>query len=478
MKSINKEIAVIVFFLLLIGLTACNGAPVTEPVVPLATVTPVAQAQEQAPVGNNEDVDEEVVIKEDVEIKYIVWDANQFPAYEACAANFTELNPSIQVNVEQIGWGDYWSTLNSQLDAGNAPDVFANHLSKYPEYSAKNQILDIQPFVDSDELDVGIYLGELEKLWVRDGARFGLPKDWDTVAVVYDPAVLADAGITSEELNNATWNPEDGGQFGEIVKKLTLDENGNDGLSPDFDKTKVVRYGYAADYNGTGAYGQTVFSMFAASTGWNFVDGLYATEYYYDDQRFIDTMQWFQDMISDGYFAPYDEVVSFSSSVLFADGKSALTTDGSWMIGYYSGLEDIESGFARLPIGPNGRKSMFNGLADSVWTGTAHPEAAWEWVKYAASSDCAQLVGNYGVVFPAIQSGVWNAIDVYTSRGVDVTAFTSQVEEGGTFLFPITDNASDIDAIMSEAFAQIYRGEAPAQDILIDANERVNATFN
>ena len=45
--------------------------------------------------------------------------------------------------------------------------------------------MDIQPFVERDGVDMGVYLGELADLWARDGKRFGLPKDWDTIAIVY-----------------------------------------------------------------------------------------------------------------------------------------------------------------------------------------------------------------------------------------------------------------------------------------------------
>ena len=31
---------------------------------------------------------------------------------------------------------------------------------------------------------------------------------------------------------------------------------------------------------------------------------------------------------------------------------------------------------------PNGRKSMFNGLADSIWVGSKHQDEAWKWVKF------------------------------------------------------------------------------------------------
>ena len=477
MKNFRKMFTVLTVLLFAFVLVACGGGgEEPEGAAPEATSAPETSEEESEEMEEAED--EEMDSGEAVQIRYINWDINQFPAYEECAANFNAANPGINVTVENFGWGDYWTNLQTEMVAGGAPDVFTNHLAKYPEFAALEQILDIQPFVDRDGVDTSIYIGELEKLWTRDGARFGLPKDWDTVSVIYDKDALEAAGITEEELNNATWNPVDGGTFGEIMAKLTLDSAGNNALSPDFDASDVVQYGYGADYPGTGAYGQTVFSMFAASTGWNFVDGLYATEYHYGDQRFIDTMQWFQDSLEAGTMVPYEDVASLGSSAAFAAGNAAMTTDGSWMIGFYSTIEGKNVGFARLPIGPEGRKSMFNGLADSIWTGTEHPEEAWEWVKYAASPECEALVGTYGVVFPATEEGVANALAVYDERGLDVSAFTEQaLEEGGTFLFPVTDNASEIADIMVEALDAIYLSQARAEDVLPAANDRANATF-
>ena len=77
----------------------------------------------------------------DGEINYWLWDSNQLPAYKQCAADFTKANPDIKVKITQRGWGDYWTTLSNGFVAGNAPDVFVNHLSKYPEFAANNQLL-------------------------------------------------------------------------------------------------------------------------------------------------------------------------------------------------------------------------------------------------------------------------------------------------------------------------------------------------
>jgi multiple sugar transport system substrate-binding protein len=121
---------------------------------------------------------------------------------------------------------------------------------------------------------------------------------------------------------------------------------------------------------------------------------------------------------------------------------------------------------------------MFNGLADSIWTGAKNPDAAWQWVKYLASAVCADVVGEAGVVFPAQQSGVDKAIAAYQAKNLDVSAFTDQaVEEGGTFLFPVTDHASEIDALVKPVMQSILLGQVQAADVLPAVNEQVNALF-
>jgi len=173
-----------------------------------------------------------------------------------------------------------------------------------------------------------------------------------------------------------------------------------------------------------------------------------------------------------------EEVSSLGANTMFASGNAAMTTDGSWMIGFYGGNTDFPVGFARLPIGPEGRKSMFNGLADSIWAGTENPDEAWQLVKYLASTDCANVVGDAGVVFPSQAEAVDRALNAYAERDLDIAAFTEQaLEEDGTFLFPVTDNASEIADIMSQAMDSIFLGEASAADALPAANEEVNATF-
>ena len=82
------------------------------------------------------------------------------------------------------------------------------------------------------------------------------------------------------------------------------------------------------------------------------------------------------------------------------------------------------------------------------------------------------------MVFPAQAEAVDRALNAYAARDLDISAFTEQaLEENGTFLFPVTDNASEIADILSTAMDSIFLGEGTAADILPAANEEVNATF-
>ncbi|MDX1523586.1 MAG: sugar ABC transporter substrate-binding protein, partial [Anaerolineae bacterium] len=437
-----------------------------EEAAPAAEEAAPAEEEAAAPSG------------EAVEIRYGLWDSAQQPAYEQCAAEFTSANPNITVKVEQSGWDDYWSTIQTGMVAGNAPDVFTNHLAKYPEFASKNQIVDIQPLVERDGVPTDIYIGELAELWTREGKRYGLPKDWDTIAIFYNKGMLEEAGIDPAVMEDWTWNPQDGGTFEEVIAQLTIDANGNNALSPDFDKDNVEQFGFIHQGAGNG-YGQTQWSWLAVPNGFRFQDELWGTEFHYDDPALAETLEWYAGLMERGLAPTLPDVSSLGAAALFQSGRGAMTSEGSWNIKNYLDNSDFEVGFAPLPIGPEGRKSMFNGLADSIFVGTEHQEEAWEWVKFLASPTCQNIVGEYAVVFPAIDSAVDKALAAHEAKGADVSAFTEQaLAPDGTFLFPVADNASEISTIMQQVEEGIYLGTIDdVPGALQAANEEVNALF-
>jgi len=413
-------------------------------------------------------------------IDYWLWDENQLPFYQQCAADFTDANPAININIEQFGWGDYWDGLTAAFASNTAPDVFTDHLARYPELVENGVLVPINDFVEADGFDVGNYFPGLAELWTSpDGDRFGLPKDFDTIAVVINQDMLDGAGFGGD-VDNLDWNPADGGTFGELVQAMTIDANGVRGNEAGFDASTMGEegsvYGFGLEGN-FGAFGQTTFSAFAAANGWVSTDGVWADEANYGDPALAETIQWFADWIEGGFITPIGTVQDLGGTTIFQNGQAAMQTNGSWQISTLSGdATTFPVTYAPTPIGPSGdRASMFNGLADSITTSAEDPEAAWQWVSYLASPECQELVGEGAVVFPAIPSAAAIAQAAHEANGTDVSAFTTHVDNGTTFLFPITDSASRIEATIGPVMEQILRGDGTAADLLPPAAEEVNS---
>lgn len=411
------------------------------------------------------------------EVKYMLWDANQLPAYQQCATDFQAKNPGTTIKITQSGWDDYWTAISTGFIAGTAPDVFTNHLAKYPDFAKNEQLLDLAPLIAKDKVDTGTYAAGLYEIWGKDGKQYGLPKDWDTIAFLVNMDVAKQAGVTLEELQSMDWNPKDGGSFEKTVRKLTLDEAGNNATSDKFDKSKVKMLGFQTA-GGGGMMGQTEWSYFAVSNGFKYQDKPWTNKYYYDDPKLAETISYLAGLPDKGISAPYEQTKSLGSDAMFVGGKVAMVPQGSWMISYFKDNAKFPTAWVPLPKGPDGKRAtMFNGLADSIWVGSKVQDEAWQWVKYLGSADCQSVVAAKGVVFPAINGMADKATEMQKAAGVDSSAFITMSKEH-TFLAPIGDNGSEIDSLMKTAFESIYIGKADAAATLKEVNEKVNALGN
>jgi len=410
-------------------------------------------------------------------LSYWLWDSNQQPAYQQCADDFQK-ETGTTVKIEQYGWSDYWQNLTTGFASGTAPDVFADHLSYYPQFVSQGQLLDITDRIEADGVDLDQYQDGLADLWQdQEGERYGLPKDFDTVAMFYNEKMVTDAGYTADQLSTLDWNPESGGSFEKLVASLTVDENGVHGDQPGFDKSDVAVYGLALSGNGLNASGQQTWAPFALGNDWTFGDKTpWTTSWNFDDPKFVETMSWYKSLQDKGYMPTVDIALSEQDPLNgYLAGRYALVTDGSWMNSSYLGQADVATKVAPTPVGPSGeRASVFNGLSDGIWSGTKKPDAAWEWVKYLGSTACQDVVAENAVVFPAIKSSTEKATAAFSEKGWDVSGFTVQVDDRTTKLLPIADKWSDVNDLLTATIESYLKGSADS-DAFTKANEQVDS---
>ncbi|HYH29506.1 MAG TPA: sugar ABC transporter substrate-binding protein [Pseudonocardia sp.] len=413
-------------------------------------------------------------------LDYWLWEAQQLPAYEKCVDAFEAEHPDIDVRITQYGWDDYWQKLTAALVAGAGPDVFTNHLTKYPGYVTRDVLLPLDSLEATSDFDGSEFQEGLADLWRGlDGRQYGMPKDFDTIAIFYDERMLADAGMTPEDLEGLTWNPEDGGTFEDVIAHLSVDANGVRGDEEGFDPNNVVTYGLGSNGSGGDGHGQTQWSWLAGATGWTYTDAkVWAEEYNYDDPRVQAAVDWLFGLVEKGFMPPYEQIGSSPDPAQqLGSGTAALSPNGSWTIGSYTELDGVELGVASVPIGPVGHPvSMYNGLGDSISAQTENPEAAAQFVSFLGSDTCQVIVGEQGVVFPARPAGTAAAIEAFRAKGVDVAPFINLVEHQYTVLFPVTTHPADVLSILEPAMDAIYIGSRDASS-LTQVNQEINSLF-
>lgn len=414
---------------------------------------------------------------EAVTLQYWLWDDTQQPLYQQCADDFTAENPNINIEITQTAWGQYWSNLTTQIAAGSAPDVFTNHVAYYPQFVANGQILDLTSYIDEAGIDLTQYAEGFPERWVIDDKRYGLPKDWDAVGLLYNVERATAAGFDAEAMNNLTWNPDDGGTFGEFVRATTVDADGNTAADAGFNKDNVETYGYYPEW-ADGAVGQNGWGNFAHANGFTYSDqeGI-PTEFNYDSPEMIETATWLQSLISDGLAPRFDQQSSLGTDAVMQNQNAASTIVGSWtMATYLDDASPVEFAYAKLPEGPAGRFAATNSLSDAVWAGTEHPDAAYAWVEYLGSAACQDKVGEAGRIFPALKSGTEKALAAYQENGFDPTPFVEMVADGETYAVPAFDKGSELGTIIQDAMWKIADGADPAES-LTAANEQANKLF-
>ncbi len=157
-------------------------------------------------------------------------------------AQFATENPDISITVEMIAWNTLYQKLQTAFVAGTYPDMFLLHASEVPQYASFGVLKDLSSWYTSgggwfpdDDISQTTMNG-----MTYDGVKYGIPLDNHGRGLWINTAMFDAAGISTDP----DTAPTDYAGWVELFQKLTLDKNGNNALSPDFDPENVVQWGY------------------------------------------------------------------------------------------------------------------------------------------------------------------------------------------------------------------------------------------
>lgn len=150
-------------------------------------------------------------------LTFTTWGSDQEQrAYQRLIKEFEAANTGVKVKLSIVPYEQAFQNLDAQLQAGTAPDIFRLGYGQIGTYSSAGQLLDLSPYFSSS--DAGAFQPAFWQAIKFDGKPYGVPQQTDVSALVYNTAMMADAGVTTfpDSLSNAwSWD-----EFETVLRKL------------------------------------------------------------------------------------------------------------------------------------------------------------------------------------------------------------------------------------------------------------------
>jgi multiple sugar transport system substrate-binding protein len=357
---------------LALGAAACGGSTATSapPASTAATAAPTtapASSGAESP-ATSEQPSAAGYTGPPVTIRYSIWgDPQEITNQKKIADAFHAANPAITVDVDVSDWDAYWDKLQTGLAGGAAPDVFAMDGPLFPDYQARDVLLNLKPYIDKEGYDLTQLADQgVKDFTTSDGGQYGLPRDLNTIALFYNKAKFDAAGIAY---------PDDSWDWTKLVdtaKQLTKTEGG-----------KTTQWGFYTETTDMENY----WSELVWQNGGDIMAPDNKTTVLDTDQA-AGGIQFLQDLIWKDKVMP-DPAVSAETGDAFEQQQAAMAANGSWNVATFDAA-GFDYGVAPLPSGPAGRFTSVNPTGAVVFKGSKAPDAAWEFVKYLASPAAQQ----------------------------------------------------------------------------------------
>ena len=372
-----------------------------------------------------------------------IWDANQQKGIQEIADKWTETS-GVKVNVEVVDWDNYWTLLEAGASGGTMPDVFWMHSNTAQMYMENDILLKLNDYIEKDStIDMSKYYEGVKNLYTRtDGNIYALPKDHDTIALLYNKAIFDKYGV---EYPTDKWTWED---MYAAAKKISEDSKGDVyGMAMNTSNNQDGWYNLIYSYGGqviTDDHKGTTIGSDKAKAG----------------------MEMTRKLLTVG--APQSVVAETGTDSLFMSNKVGMITQGSWMINaFYTAESHADYAWALLPyadLNGNGtcekeeRWSAYNGLGWAASAKTKDPDSCYSLIAYFCGEEGQKLQAEKGVTM----GGMEGVSDAFASafNGMDVSPFL-KAEEFSLYFRPYTRKTTVWEDALQQAGAFLDPWQKP-----------------
>ena len=319
---------------------------------------------------------------EEVTLRLDDWSSGDRVEYmNQVLAAFMEENPCITVVQEPNISDDANTRRLTQILSGTAPDLIGVGESWIPLYAEAGAFMDLTSLVEGENgiVPSEVFYEGVYNQGFYQGVPYAIAKDYSTSAFYINTGLFEAAGIPLPE-DGWTWD-----DALDVALELTVDANGNNANSPDFDPENIAQYGIDIINDGWWRGYQSFLYSFDAHT--ISPDGT-TTEGYLNSDAAVAAWQFYSDLVHEYHVAPSaSDIGSVEGGrvQMFQDGKIAIgiTFHGPWWQDVLNETPNLEWAVVPLPAGPEGtRESAVMWMGWGINAATENPDAAWALLKY------------------------------------------------------------------------------------------------
>lgn len=373
-------------------------------------------------------------------LNFYYWDESQKDGMDELIKMFEESQDKVVVEATIVPWGEYWTKLQTALPTGTGPDVFWMNM-----YAADYINADLLLDISEAGIDVSKFPAAVTEMYERDGKLYGVPKDYDGMAIYYNKAIFDEMGVGYPE---AGWTWED---LRETAKALTND----------------THYGFVSRSDGNVGYQNFVFEnggFFMDENRMPLVNGNEVTE----------ALQFMHDLMYKDKVSPTGaEQLEFQPEDMFISGQVAMISGGSWSIGKFVDALGADCQLAELPV-QKCQGATTHGLAYSVSANTSKKDAALEFVKFAATKEAQEATAKAAIPAYEGASEVWKTL--YPEQDVEILLDSVDYASPNPYY---AKNHTETAQIFTDTISAIWADEnADIQAMLDEAQEKMTETAN
>ncbi len=301
-----------------------------------------------------------------------------------------------------------------QIAAGNPPDIIGpvgvEGLNIF-----RDNLLDVKPLIESHNFDMTKFDPALVDYFAigKDGATIGVPYATYPSFIYYNKKLFDEAKLpyppakSGEQYEGKPWDMD---AVRELGMKLTVDKNGNDATSADFDPANIVQWGFDMQWADDRA--DTEATIFGSSSVVS-ADGKTAQI----TDQFKTGLKWFNDGVWKDHFIPtYPQIQSdlLGKGNQFQSGNLAMADTHSWYTCCINPAAPAKPSFtwgvAVTPAYNGTTTAKLHADTFSILNGSKNPDAAFD--ALAALVASPELLTNYGAfpADPALQQSAFDAI--------------------------------------------------------------------